>query len=67
MAEENLTQQDFLKAVSDVCSTFGVQKLYPQQEKALSEFLIKWKRCIRKLAHGIRKILNISDGSTRGK
>ena len=39
MAEENLTQQDFLKAVSDVCSTFGVQKLYLQQEKAFSEFL----------------------------
>lgn len=41
MAECNqeLTQQDFQKAVSDVCSTFGVQKLYPQQEKALSEFL----------------------------
>ena len=41
MAEYNqeLTQQDFQKAVSGVCSTFGVQKLYPQQEKALSEFL----------------------------
>ena len=41
MAEDNeeLTQQDFQKAVSGVCSTFGVQKLYPQQEKALSEFL----------------------------
>ena len=41
MAEDNqeLTQQDFQKAVSGICSTFGVQNLSPQQEKALSEFL----------------------------
>ena len=41
MAEEKceLTQEDFQKAVSGVCATFGVKKLYPQQEKALSEFL----------------------------
>ena len=28
-----------VKAVSDVCSTFGVQNLNPQQEKAVAEFL----------------------------
>ena len=28
-----------LKAVPDVCLTFGVQNLNPQQEKALAEFL----------------------------
>ena len=28
-----------LKAVSGVCSIFGVQNLNPQQEKALAEFL----------------------------
>ena len=42
MAEKNckLPQPHFQKAVSGVCSTFRVQ-LYPQQEKALSEFLSK--------------------------
>lgn len=41
MAEEicELSQQDFQKAVSVVCSTFGFEKLYPQQEKALSQYL----------------------------
>ena len=40
MAEENreLTPQE-LKAVSGVCSTFGVQKLNPKKEKAVAEFL----------------------------
>ena len=40
MAEENreLTPHDF-KAVSGVCSTFGVQNLNPQQEKAVAENL----------------------------
>ena len=28
-----------VKAVSAVCSTFGVQNLNPQQEKAVAEFL----------------------------
>ena len=28
-----------VKAVSGVCSTFGVQNLDPQQEKAVAEFL----------------------------
>ena len=28
-----------VKAVSGVCSTFGVQNLNPQQEKAVAEFL----------------------------
>ena len=28
-----------VKAVSGVCSTFGVQNLKPQQEKAVAEFL----------------------------
>ena len=28
-----------VKAVSGVCSTFGVQNLNPQQEKAVTEFL----------------------------
>ena len=28
-----------VKAVSGVCSTFGVQNLNPQQEKAIAEFL----------------------------
>ena len=28
-----------VKAVSDVCSTFGVQNLNPQQEKAVAELL----------------------------
>ena len=28
-----------VKAVSDVCSTFGDQNLNPQQEKAVAEFL----------------------------
>ena len=28
-----------VKAVSGVCSTFGVQNLNPQQEKAFAEFL----------------------------
>jgi len=40
MEEENhgLKTQG-IKAVSDVCLTFGVQNLNPQQEKALAEFL----------------------------
>ena len=39
MAEENreLTPQEL--AVSAVCSTFGVQNLNPQQEKAVAEFI----------------------------
>ena len=28
-----------VQAISGVCSTFGVQNLNPQQEKALAEFL----------------------------
>ena len=28
-----------VKAISDVCSTFGVQNLNPQQEKTVAEFL----------------------------
>ena len=42
MAEENreLAPQELarVKAVSGVCSTFGVQNLNPQQEKAVAEF-----------------------------
>ena len=40
VAEENreLAPQEF-EAVSGVCSTFGVQNLNPQQEKAVAEFL----------------------------
>ena len=33
----NATSQ--VKAVSGVCSTFGVENLNPQQEKAIAEFL----------------------------
>ena len=41
VAEENreLTIATRVKEVSGVCSTFGVQNLNPQQEKALAEFL----------------------------
>ena len=35
----NATRLSCPKAVSGVYPTFGLQKLYPQQEKALSEFL----------------------------
>ena len=40
VAEENreLTPQE-LKPFSGICSTFGVQNLNPQQEKAFAEFL----------------------------
>ena len=37
MADENHATR--LKAISGVCSAFGVQNLNPQQEKAVAEFL----------------------------
>ena len=39
VAEENRELAPRVKAVSGVCSTFGVQNLNPQQEKAFAEFL----------------------------
>ena len=39
MTKENREPTPQVKAVSGVCSTFGVQNLNPQQEKAVSEFL----------------------------
>lgn len=71
MAEKNckLPQPHFQKAVSGVCSTFRVQ-LYPQQEKALSEFLSRsnvhilevnlptgyWKSLIYQMAPLVAKV-----------
>ena len=36
---KSLANATRVKAVSGVCSTFGVQNLNPQQEKAVAEFL----------------------------
>ena len=44
-----------VKAVSGVCSAFGVQNLNPQQEEAAAEFL-SGMQCIRKLAYGIWEV-----------
>lgn len=67
MVEENreLIQQDFQKTFSGICSTFGVQTLYPQQERALSEFL-SGSDVFVKFPTGYRKSLT-SDASTCGK
>ena len=49
-----------VKAVSGVCSTFGVQNFNLQQIKAVAEFLSGSDVFVRKLAYGIWKALNKS-------